>query len=101
MNAKHPFILAYPKPNRATFDRAKLARRAAGWLAVALYVGAWVYVWNPFTWFISGLMVFATLATWLQEKNGNPETLQLALFTVWALFPFQMAVVFWLLEVLS
>ena len=103
MNAKKlPVILAYAEKPRATFDRAKLARWAAGWLALALYVGAWWYVWNPFTWFISGLMGFATLATWLQERNsGNPENLPLALFTVWALLPFQLAVIFWLLEVMQ
>ena len=56
MNAKHPSILAYAEKPRATFDRAKLARWAAGWLA---------------------------------------------LFTVWAFLPFQLAVIFWLLEVMQ
>lgn len=99
---KFPLILAHPRIERPKIDRAKLARRAVGLLALALYAGAWVHVWNPLTWFVSGLMIFATLATWLQERNsGNPENLRLALFTVWALLPFQLAIIFWLVEVLQ
>ena len=96
-------ILAYSDRTRPKLDRAKFARAAAGWLALAailaLYVAAWVHVWNPFTWFISGLMVFATLACWLEDRK-NPLTYQAIVF-IWFLFPFQLAVVYWLLEVLQ
>lgn len=86
---KISFILAYPRPNRAII----------AWLALAVYFVAWVHVWNPFTWFVAGLLAFASVITWLEDRK-NPLTYQ-ALFVVWLLFPFQMAFVFWLLEVLQ
>lgn len=91
-------ILAYSNP-----DRAKFARAAVGWLALALalalYVAAWVHIWNPFTWFIMFFAIFASVWSWLEDRK-NPLTYQ-ALAFIWFLFPFQLAAAYWILEVLQ
>lgn len=92
--SQHSFILAYAGKARAIFDRAIFTRWVGGILATVVYMGAWVMVWNPFTWFISGLMVFSSLIVWLEDRK-NPYTYQ-ALLAVWVLFPFQMLAAFWI-----
>lgn len=94
LKSRHSFILAYAEKARIPFDPAIFARGVGGILAAVIYVGVWVMVWNPFTWFVAGLLALSSLATWLQDRR-DPLVIP-AFLAVWVLFPFQMLVTFWI-----